>query len=120
MAASVSLVEALTRLPIQHIIMPDLVPFINIIAAWRGSGLFPFKPERVLANVPKPPTELRISNADKLRFESRPGYEALPTPTTPVLGEALTSLLERIKLIPNEDASSQHKDRLQQKVANAA
>jgi hypothetical protein len=92
----------------------------NIIAAWRGSGLFPLNPERVLAHVPKPPTELRISNADELRFESRPGYEALPTPTTPVSGEALTSLLERIKSIPDDDASSQHKDRLQQKVANAA
>jgi hypothetical protein len=54
------------------------------------------------------------------RFESRSGYEALPTPTTPVSGEALTALLERIKSIPDDDASSQHKGRLQQKVANAA
>jgi hypothetical protein len=92
----------------------------NIIAAWRESGLFLFNPERLLAHVPKPPTKLRISNADELKFESRPGYEALPTPTTPVLGEALTLLLERIKSIPNDDASSQHKGRLQQKVANAA
>jgi hypothetical protein len=92
----------------------------NIIAAWRGSGLFPFNPERVLAHVPKPPTKLRISNANELRFESCPEYEALRTPTTPVSGEALTSLLERIKSIPNDDASSQHKGRLQQKVANAA
>jgi hypothetical protein len=29
-------------------------------------------------------------------------------------------LLERIKSIPNDDANSQHKGRLQQKVANAA
>jgi hypothetical protein len=76
----------------------------NIVAAWRGSGLFPFNPERVLAHVPKPPTELRILNADELRSESRLGYEALPTPTTPVSGEALTSLLERIKSIPNVTA----------------
>jgi hypothetical protein len=34
--------------------------------------------------------------------------------------EALTLLLERIKSIPNDDANSQHKGRLQQKVANAA
>jgi hypothetical protein len=78
----------------------------NIIAAWRGSRLFPFNPERVLAHVPKPPTELRISNANELRFESCPEYKALRTPTTPVSGEALTSLLERIKSIPNDDASS--------------
>jgi hypothetical protein len=91
----------------------------NIIAAWRGSGLFPFNPERILVHVPKPSTKLRILNANELRFESCPGYKALRTPTTPVLGKALTSLLERIKSIPNDDASSQHKGRLQQKVANA-
>jgi hypothetical protein len=92
----------------------------NIIAAWRGSGLFRFNPERVLAHVPKPPTKLRISNADELRFDSCPKYKALRTPTTPISGEALTLLLERIKSIPNDDANSQHKGRLQQKVANAA
>lgn len=27
----------------------------NILAAWRGSGLFPFNPDRVLANIPTPP-----------------------------------------------------------------
>jgi hypothetical protein len=92
----------------------------NILAAWRGSGLFPLNSERVLANVPKPPTELRISNVDKLRFDSCLGYQALPTPTTPVSGEDLTSLLNRIKSVPDDEASSQHKGRLQQKVANAA
>jgi hypothetical protein len=89
----------------------------NILAAWRGSSLFPLNSERVLANVPKPPTELRISNVDKLRFDSCLGYQALPTP---VSGEDLTSLLDRIKSVPDNEASSQHKGRLQQKVANAA
>jgi hypothetical protein len=42
----------------------------NIIAAWRGSGLFPFNPERVLVHVPKPSTKLRILNANELRFVS--------------------------------------------------
>ncbi|KAF1930993.1 uncharacterized protein M421DRAFT_57919 [Didymella exigua CBS 183.55] len=50
----------------------------------------------------------------------RPDYEALPTPATPRSGEALMSLLDRIKKVPNDEASSQHKARLQQKVANAA
>ncbi|ORY19068.1 hypothetical protein BCR34DRAFT_472555, partial [Clohesyomyces aquaticus] len=49
-----------------------------------------------------------------------PEYGALPTPTTPVSGEALASLLDRIKQVPNDEASSQHKAKLQQKVANAA
>ena len=82
--------------------------------------MFPLNSKRVLANVPKPPTELRILNADELRIESYPGYQALPTPTTPVSGEDLMSLLNRIKSVPDDEAGSQHKGRLQQKVANAA
>jgi hypothetical protein len=53
-------------------------------------------------------------------MDSRPDYEALPTPVTPVSREALMSLLDRIKQVPEDEASSQHKARLQQKVANAA
>ncbi|KAF2688993.1 hypothetical protein K458DRAFT_273005, partial [Lentithecium fluviatile CBS 122367] len=44
----------------------------------------------------------------------------LPTPATPVSGEALTSLLDMIKHVPDDEASSQHKERLQQKVSKAA
>jgi hypothetical protein len=92
----------------------------NILAAWRGSGLFPLNPDRVLADLPKPPTELIIPNADEPRMESCPGYEALPTSATPISGEALTSLLDRIQQVPADEVSNQHKARLQQKVANAA
>ncbi|KAF2729863.1 hypothetical protein EJ04DRAFT_412905, partial [Polyplosphaeria fusca] len=49
-----------------------------------------------------------------------PHHAELPTPTTPVLGEALTSLLDIIKHVPKDEASSEHKERLQQKVSNAA
>jgi hypothetical protein len=38
----------------------------NILAAWRGSGLFPFNPDRVLADTPKPP-ELNIPKANEMR-----------------------------------------------------
>jgi hypothetical protein len=92
----------------------------NILGAWRGSGLFPFNPDRVLKEIPKPPTSLIISTADEPKMVSRPDYEALPTPATPVSGEALMSLLDRIKQVPSDEANSQHKARLQQKVANAA
>ncbi|KAI1532887.1 DDE-1 domain containing protein [Pyrenophora tritici-repentis] len=92
----------------------------NILGAWRGSGLFPFNPNRVLAEIPKPPTDLTISTADEPRINLRPDYEALPTPATPVSGETLISLLDMIKHAPNDEANSQHKARLQQKVANAA
>jgi hypothetical protein len=92
----------------------------NILRAWRGSGLFPFNPERVLADIPKPPMNLTISTIDEPRVDPCPDYETLPTPATPVSGEALMSLLDRIKQVPNDEASSQHKAKLQQKVANAA
>jgi hypothetical protein len=82
--------------------------------------LFPFISDRVLAEIPKPPTDLTISTADEPRMDSRPGYEALSTPVTPVSGEALMSLLDRIKQVPEDEASRRHKARLQQKVANAA
>ena len=77
----------------------------NILAGWRGSGLFPFNPNRVLANIPKPlPAELTISINNKTTAETR--YEALLTPTTPKLGEDLTCLLNIIEHVPNNKASS--------------
>lgn len=55
-----------------------------------------------------------------MRVESCAQYEAQPTPVTPVLAETMNSLLSMIKQVPNDEASSQHKERLQQKVNNAA
>lgn len=78
----------------------------------------PFHPDRVLADTLKPPVKLTTPKADKV--ESCPQYEALPTPATPVLVEALTSLLNMIKQIPNNETNRQHKERLQHKVNNAA
>jgi hypothetical protein len=57
--------------------------------------------------MPKSPTKPSISNVDELRVESRPGYEALPTLTMPVSEDALTSLLDRIKQVFNDETSSQ-------------
>jgi hypothetical protein len=96
----------------------------NVLAGWRGSGLFPFNPNRVLANIPKPPpppVELTIPINDELTVQSQ--YEALPTPTTPKSGEGLSQLLAMIERIPkesNDEASSQHKERFQQKVSHDA
>ncbi|KAF1937567.1 hypothetical protein EJ02DRAFT_469590 [Clathrospora elynae] len=47
-------------------------------------------------------------------------YEVLPTPATPKSGEDFARLLAMIKHVPNDEASSQHKERLQQKVSHAA
>lgn len=82
--------------------------------------MFPFNPDRVLADTPKPPTELTIQKADKVREGSCPQYEALPTPVTPVSAEALTSLLNMVKQVPSDETSRQHKERLQKKVNTAA
>ena len=85
-----------------------------------GSGLFPFNPDRVLADTPKPPTEFTIPKADKVREGSCGQYEALPTPVTPVSAEALTSLLNMIKQASDDEPRRGHKERLQQKVTTAA
>lgn len=82
--------------------------------------MFLFNPESVLAEIPKPPVKPTILTTNKPRVGPCPDYEALPTPTTPVSGEALISLLDRIKQVPRDKASSQHKAKLQQKVANTA
>ncbi|KAF2818120.1 hypothetical protein CC86DRAFT_245609, partial [Ophiobolus disseminans] len=47
-------------------------------------------------------------------------YDALPTPATPKSGADLAKLLDIIEHIPNDEASSQRRDRLQQKVSHAA
>lgn len=95
----------------------------NILAAWRGSGLFPFNPDRVLANTPNPPKPaditVTIPNARESVDSCLP-YAALPTPTTPVSSEGLTSLLDMITQMTNDDSSTQRKERLQQKVSKAA
>jgi hypothetical protein len=78
----------------------------NILEAWRESSLFLFNPERVLIEFPKPLVKLTILTTNKLKVDPCPDYKALPTPATPVSREALASLLDRIKLVPNNKASS--------------
>jgi hypothetical protein len=64
----------------------------NIKAGWAATGLFPFNPDRVLRDTPKPPTELTIPKADEMKVRSCPQDDALQTPGTPVSAEALMSL----------------------------
>ncbi|KAF2022977.1 hypothetical protein EK21DRAFT_81851, partial [Setomelanomma holmii] len=96
----------------------------NILAGWRGSGLFLFNPNRVLTNIPKPPpppVELTIPINNDTSVQSQ--YEALPTPVTPKSGEDLARLLAMLEHVPNkpnDEASSLRRDRLQQKVSHAA
>ncbi|KAF2732123.1 hypothetical protein EJ04DRAFT_497378 [Polyplosphaeria fusca] len=85
----------------------------NILAGWRGSGLFPFSPNRVLADILRPPVQQTILKANEIMVDTRPHYTELPTPATPVSGEALTSLLDMIKHVPNDKTSTHRKERLQ-------
>lgn len=81
-------------------------------ARGRRSKVFPFNPDRVLADTPKPPTEFTIPKADKVREGSCPQYKALPTPVAPVSAEALTSLLNMIKQVSDDETSRRLEERL--------
>ena len=79
------------------------------------AGLFPFNPDRVLRDIPKPLAELTVPKADEAKVGSCPQDEVLQTPVT---AEALTSLRSLIE----QDAhglDETSKQRLQ-KFANAA
>ncbi|KAF1828123.1 hypothetical protein BDW02DRAFT_469233, partial [Decorospora gaudefroyi] len=92
----------------------------NITAAWAASGLYPFNPDRVLKDTPKPPAGLTILR--QASVGSHEQEEVLKTPVTPVTTEALASLHHLIK----QDTCAfekTHKQRLQkhvQKLASAA
>ena len=71
----------------------------NILAGWAATGLFPFNPERVLRNTPKPPPELLIPTGDNV-VGSCPREEVLVTPVTsvtPVTTEGIMLLHSLIK-----------------------
>ena len=44
----------------------------NIKAGFAASGLFPFNPDRVLRDMPKPPADLTIPKADEVKVGSCP------------------------------------------------
>jgi hypothetical protein len=68
----------------------------NIKAGFAACGLFPFNPDRVLRDMPKPLAELTISKPDEVRVGPC-RQDAVPqTPVTPVSVEALISLQDVI------------------------
>ncbi|KAI2477470.1 DDE-domain-containing protein [Pyrenophora tritici-repentis] len=89
---------------------------------WAATGLFPFHPERVLRDMPKPPAEHDNSRAD-VAATSSPNEVPL-TPVTPVTAEGLTWLTDLIKqdacAAASDDASRQRLQRRVQKLASAA
>lgn len=97
----------------------------NILAGWAKSGLFPFNPDRVLRDIPKPVTELDVSEACGMDVGPCPEGDVVQTPVTPVTPVTSEGLLSLQGLI-NQDAHTldeTSKRRLQrhlQKFANAA
>jgi hypothetical protein len=95
----------------------------NIVAGWAATGLFPFSPERVLCNTPKPPVDLVIRTADEARSSLQSDVPLTPvTPVTPVTAEGLTALHDLIKrdVCAPDEASKQHLERRVQKLVSAA
>jgi hypothetical protein len=82
--------------------------------------LYPFNPDKVLNDLPKPLHELTAPESNVTMVPSYMHNEVPITPVTPVSAEAVASLSNAIKKIPNDDANRQYKDKLQQKLINAA
>jgi hypothetical protein len=89
----------------------------NILAGFAKAGLFPLNSDRVLRDIAKPVAALTIPKAAEVKA---PQYEVLRTPVTPMSAEALSSPLNMIKQVPDDETSRPHKERLQKKVNNAA
>jgi hypothetical protein len=95
----------------------------NIMAGFRGSGLFPFDPDRVLADVPKPPAKLTIPESNEVGPDTQDKVLQHPsTPITPVTAKYLTSLQSLIEQNANELSETSKKDlkKYLGKVINAA
>lgn len=95
----------------------------NILAGWAATGLFPFNPERVLRNTPKPPVDLVVSTVGEVGSSSQSDSLLTPTtPVTPVTAEGFTMLHDLIKrdVYASDEASRQRLERRVQKLASAA
>jgi len=88
----------------------------NIQAGWVKAGLFPFNPDKVLSDIPKPFAEVTASRTNEVKVVSCTQDQV---PQTPVSAEALTSLLNMIKQVPDDETNRRHKERLQQKHTSA-
>ena len=96
----------------------------NILAGWAKSGLFPFNPDRVLRDTPKP-AELTVPQACEVDVGPHSQCEVVQTPVTPVTPVTPGAVMSLQNLI-NQDAhaldktSKQKLQRHVRKLANAA
>ena len=98
----------------------------NIRAGWAKAGLFPFNPDRVLSDIPKPPTEVFAPTTSEVRIGRRSldrtkSPQTPVTPVTPVSVDAVASLHELIKQDAHmlDEHSKQRLQRHLQKLTNA-
>lgn len=93
----------------------------NIIAGWAATGLFPFNPDRVLRNTPKPPAALRPAELNEI-VAPVVQDEVLQSPVTPVTAAGVMSLQKLIEQDAgaSDELSKQRLQRRVQKLASAA
>lgn len=70
----------------------------SIRSGWAATGLYPFNPDRVLRDIPKPQVEIVVPGAATMTSNTQDTTpQPLMTPVTPVTAEAVTSLHDMIK-----------------------
>ncbi|XTI93751.1 hypothetical protein V2W45_1252557, partial [Cenococcum geophilum] len=96
----------------------------NILAGWKASGLYPFNPDKILTDIPKPAAEPTAAKPTIPTLRTREidpclQGEVVQTPVTP---GALTTLHNLIKedAYAEDEMSKQRLQRHIQKFANAA
>ncbi|KAF1970933.1 hypothetical protein BU23DRAFT_600650 [Bimuria novae-zelandiae CBS 107.79] len=96
----------------------------NIRAGWTKAGLFPFNPDKVLVDIPKPLAGSTASEVNAVEVGSCT-QDQVPqtsvTPVTPITADAVASLHNLIKqdALALDDTSRQRLQRHVQKLTNA-
>ena len=96
----------------------------NILSGWSKSGLFPFNPERVLKDIPRPIITKAVAEHLEEKIDPRLEVDVVQTPVTPVTpgtSEAVLSLQTRIdqEACALDEASRWRLRKHLQKFANA-
>ena len=93
----------------------------NIRAGWAKAGLFPFNPDRVLGDIPRPSDVVTAPKTSELKVGSCTQVQVPQTPVTPISAEAVASLHSLIKQDTHllDETSKQRLQRRVQKLTNA-
>ena len=93
----------------------------NIRAGWAKAGLFPFNPDKVLNDIPKPPADLIAPRTNEVGSQTQTQTQVPQTPVTPMSAEAVASLHSLIKQDANvlDETNKQRIQRHIQKLTNA-